>query len=248
MSYGWKRIAVRNRHTAVLILGLFLLQPAVVSIAAELSWSLDPGAYERHLQRRYNNPLFPPSRQRVTLQELRIAQARDRTDAEAIRQEFYDLLQEIEGLPSLTTQTDVSVIRERIDDLHDKAAEVGGLSNVINGLIKIRKAVIDTWRKAIVNNPAALAALERAESLYRARARIAYNPFVAQMSRIPSEEIVPALLTEDADTIRIAMEILDEGTKETVRQAAVSLLLQMGAEGKAIPDVGKKLVALGVKK
>src|SRR5437879_5488623 len=48
-----------------------------------IAWSSRPGCFERHLQRRHNNPLFPPSRRIVTQEEVtaaHIADLRNRQD------------------------------------------------------------------------------------------------------------------------------------------------------------------------
>ena len=52
-------------------------------------WSTSPGCFERHLSRRLNNPLFPPSERVVTRQEFRDAKALERArDAAAFKKAF----------------------------------------------------------------------------------------------------------------------------------------------------------------
>ncbi len=249
-TYRSKPRALQNRHAAVLISVLYVLQPVSLIEAGELLWSQNPGAYERHLQRRYNNPLFPPNRQRVTLQELRSARARDQANAAAVRQEFYSFVRELDLPDDFMTLTEFNTLRKRTEDLHERALAVGGdVSDVVNGLIGLRKVLIQSVQEGASNNPDALSAIQKAESRYQAYARWAHIPVVMQniQDMFPGEELVPALLTEDPDTIRTVMGGLDDRIKKIVREEAINLVLQVAAEGKAIPRIGEKLDALGVK-
>ena len=50
----------------------------------QLNWSAVPGCFERQLQRRHNNALFPEEKRRVTTDEVVEAKSRDQADLETL--------------------------------------------------------------------------------------------------------------------------------------------------------------------
>jgi hypothetical protein len=211
----------------------------------DLRWSANPGCFERHLQRKHNNLLFPEFARVITQDQ--ITQARDRDQADAL-----ELLEDVKGVqvevmkqasPSLAA---LDRIRQRIDDLLERAAQVGG--DISNEMVKMlndtRASVMDVWRAGIGGNDKALRALEHAETLQRSRALVVNNPFVAQMGRIKSEDVVPALLCESPETIRIAMQFMDDDTRTRVRQYAEEAMRRAREKGADVSLLEEKLRAL----
>src|SRR5271169_6485620 len=70
----------------------------------KLVWSANPGCFERHLQRRVGNPLFPASSRYVTQVEIDGARARDSREAEIVRNEFVGLCRRIAQMKVLPFQ------------------------------------------------------------------------------------------------------------------------------------------------
>src|ERR1700741_5454027 len=90
-----------------------------------------PGCFERHLQRRRQNPLFPADRQDVSHSDIQHAQQRDKEERVALRSRILevlrplmegpdlvdggtavDLLQEVHKLIELVHQSDQGLERE----------------------------------------------------------------------------------------------------------------------------------------
>lgn len=65
----------------------------------EIIWRPHPGCHERHLQRRCNNPLFPPSRRHVTLEEVGIARKKDDLELAAFDKKVLDHLNKMKVPP-----------------------------------------------------------------------------------------------------------------------------------------------------
>ena len=78
------------------------------------------------------------------------------------------------------------------------------------------------------------------------------NKFVAQMKRkdspIKPEEVIPALLTEDPETIRVVMSVIgnSEEAQDLLRREARKLIEVVEAGGETIPKAEEKLEALGI--
>jgi len=213
-------------------------------------WSKKLGSFERHLQRRHQNPLFPVQRQKVTAAELAIARDRDARDAREVKQEFLDLLKFIDRLPSQITSSEFKDLRKRIDDLTRKAIGVGGeVTEIAPELEELRAVVIESWEKGLEASPTDIEALQKAEQLYHRGASLFHNPLVVQMTRrdspIPPEETVPTILSEDITSISVAMEILPTPERIRLQQTALQLVREVRARGEALPDIEVKLRAMG---
>ena len=215
-----------------------------------IDWSERPGCFERHLQRRHNNPLFPSERQHVTAADVAVARRRDAQDFESLRAEYVQFLEDVTQLPDDLPSREVNPIRERIGDLTQRAAQVGGqASEIASRLTTFRRKLIQTWSNSFSDNPNALKELQEAEAFYHAGAWKFNNPFVAQMNRddtpITREEVVPSILTEDVATIRTVMAALGEPVGVILARFAVDLVQEVRARGEMLPGIEEKLTAMG---
>src|SRR5262249_53804049 len=90
----------------------------------QFAWSQNPGCYEWHLRRRYQNPLFPPASRSVTQEEIDAARVRDLHDAEVLREEFHHVLQEeISGM-KVADASKLNDIREKLEDWMQRAVGI----------------------------------------------------------------------------------------------------------------------------
>lgn len=220
---------------------------------SDISWSDNPGCFERHLQRKCENPLFTLDKLNVTQREVDLARQKDEQDAVELQEELEKLLRTVGALPDKCDWKQTSDIREKIDTLLDRAAEVGGElgDSVSITLHELRKVLVDSQKKALADNEEALDALRKAEQYHQSGASLFNNAFVAQMQRedtpITREEIIPALLSESPDTIRKVMKILNDDVRNVIRQGCVQLLYEAKASGTIIPQLDEKLNVLGSK-
>ena len=216
----------------------------------DLKWSTNPGCFERHLQRKYNNPLFPESERSVNQYKINQARERDSIDASKLLQSVNDILHDFAAIVNPCTGDVIDQFRGRIDNLLKRAAEIGGelSSEPITILTTIRTSLMESWRAGIEGNNQASESLRRAEVFNQARSLVVHIPFIAQMGRkdrpIKSEHMVPALLCESPETIRTVMSVMDGETRALVRQAAEEVAARVQEEGALIPLLEEKLRAL----
>lgn len=245
-------------------------------------WSPTPGCFERHLQRRYNNPLFPPNRRIVTQSEVEEARARDTMEAESLRGEVKEVLklfldlnpgQKIEMTLGLDTA-------RRLDGLIERAARLGGDSSKEEAdLITLRKALAADMKRGAeeANAPGLREALGELDLFLQILVKGWSNRFLAQMGRKDSpilpEDVVPSLLSEDKETIRLVVESFAKQVPEVVpptflhdpdiarrasevvnkslnaldkvRQAAFALVADLEAKGESTQEMDEKLRVLG---
>jgi hypothetical protein len=167
-------------------------------------WSSSPGCFERHLVRRLNNPLFPPSMRIVTEREFRSAKTLDERDAGAFREAFAGHIEEGLRLRGKETLSYVGNYLKRTLELMERAAAIDG---DWEQEMRVLEAAIDASKQFLNSHTEkeAAAVLERAIALHCLQI---YNPFLAQSFRPDSpfpktetNEWLRALLSEDEKTI-----------------------------------------------
>jgi len=224
------------------------------SVYMELLWSAAPGCYERHLQRKYRNPLFAPALRIVTQDEVDAARARDALEAEALSKQVNQFLQSVKRASA--TYSEMERDRKRVAELMQRAAEVGDLW-AEGAASKLYWGIISDMEAAVINNEKGAKLLQEANEYYVRHVLLFTNRFVAQFSRedspIKPEELVPALLTEDVESIKKFLSVGgndDESqmARRNLASEALDLVMEVETRGAIIPDVDKKLEALGIRR
>ena len=221
-------------------------------------WSASPGAMERHVQRRYNNPLFPLHRQVVTSNDVYEARVADYQALADIRKELAELAREFYGLTELPADWHplLNGLRERLDKLEDYRLMAGGENESLGRAIaELRDKVMEIWRSALHNNAHQLATLEEAETVLRERRAVLFaTDWMRQLrshaSPIPPQEVVAALLSDTPTEIDRAVAALQaepqlHSTLDNCRSYAHRLVAEVRATGHTLPDIDEKLRILG---
>ncbi len=217
-------------------------------------WSAQPGAAERHLQRRHSNPLFPLHRQMVTAQEVYEARLADARTMQDIRSELNELsrsFSERTELP-LNWQSYLEGYRDHIDRLDERRLASGGQNAPLGDAIaSLRADILATWRASLHKNRHSLAALDQEEAQRAERRALLYgSDWTAQLlshgSSIPPEEVVPALLSESPSQLERVVASLQAEPRllETLAQCRATahrLVNELRAGGHQFPDIGDKL-------
>jgi len=160
-------------------------------------WSKVPGCFERHLQRRDGNILFPAERRRVSKEEIAQARKRDKMDKERLVKEVLAFEAQVRN----AVYVDFSSALQKVQGFLEEAASIGG---DVGDLIKISEHLEEkTMEYLNKKTPEGRHLLEEAHSL----SVVARTPFLAQRKRkdtpILESEEVPTLLSEDLDTISV---------------------------------------------
>ncbi len=243
---------IHLRRFTIAILSALIPQTAFAEPPVSLSWSDNPGAFEQHLQRRNNNPLFPPNRRIVKQADIGAATARDQRDYQALIARRVRLLEDTLRLPDIVSPSQINELRERVEELIRDAVGVGGPAfQLAERMKEHRQRLIESWREALSGNAEALRRLDEADEHWHTGAAIFDSPFIAQMTRkdgpIPSGDAIPALLSEKPQTIATAMSLFKDPQKKAIIQAeAASILSTALKSGATIDRLEEKLQALGI--
>jgi hypothetical protein len=225
-----------------------------VTLHAELIWSPAPGCHERHLQRRYNNPLFPSTRRVIAQQDVDAARLRDSEEAAEFRAEINALAHRVAQLHDPVSLHQALEIRSQIADLIDRAAELGGDLAVEEAtLAEIHAGLMTSVKMAVSEHPELVQALGEAETVREKRLKAFHYTFGSQLNRqdspIQPAEVVPALLSEDPETIALFITNIghkEQALAERLRAEALRLIAQAEAAGTTVERAYEKLQALGI--
>lgn len=163
-------------------------------------WSDYPGCWERHLQRRDGNRLFPSGRRIVTRKDLEAAIRKDQSEQAEFEGKFQEFISS--AAQSLRGQVPIeklSAALQQVQALLEEGASIGG--NILNSINKLEELEITMIRMLNEAMPAGAELLQKARSL----SQVKRTPYFAQLGRkdspISPEEELAALLSEDLTTI-----------------------------------------------
>jgi hypothetical protein len=211
-------------------------------------WSEACGCFERQLQRRHNNALFPPAKRRITTGELIEAQSRDLADLEKLQADSQKFIDELWSLPDgqKLTFNEINKWRERVQEFIMRAAAVGNIADSHRERLRpVYNGVVNTHRKSCP--PEHKAQLEAAIANSDSYQKTWSNLFVAQVTRkdtpITPDDLLPSLLVEDVETVRLMVSTMTEENRIAAGRAAAVLIQEAKKEGYTVPDAEEKVRA-----
>ncbi len=167
----------------------------------EKVWSDTPGCYERQLQRRDGNLLFPADRRIITIQEILDAQEKDLVLLQQYKKKFEAFYNDKMRAMSQGSSIEYALsLLQQVQDMLEEAAAVGGnLEREQDVLLTLETSLIKSMNDAM---PDGAEQLERGRSL----SLMARIPFFAQSGgkhkTIIESEVAASLLSEDLETIK----------------------------------------------
>lgn len=231
---------------AALAVGLIVGAEATAQdTGSPLSWSPNAASFEQHLQRRYGNALFPPQGQRVTLEELAVARARDQRDVEEISTRFQSLLERILQSPNFVQLSHANALREEVDELIERAVSVGGSADdLVPKLEGLRSSLLESMKQTAEHDPDA----REGRGVLLPWCSAFHEPVVLQIARkdgpIPPEDLVPRILSEDRSTIRAVASAMPPAARELLLQEAQIIAKEARQRGYPAAKLEPKLETL----
>jgi hypothetical protein len=222
-------------------------------------WSQHPGSFERHLQRREGNPMFPEPLRSPTDEEIKAAREKDRADYRTAEEATRRWL---EGVASLSGD---NATVGNLDPYHKSAADVMVLcaraGETAETLWHRIKSADETIAAVIIraiekSSPEDAARLRAFDAKWFPLKDLRAHPFFAQCGRqdgpIAPDEIVAALLCESVQTIQemvginnaLVAQALGPNETEAWYQQAVVLADRAKNAKFDIPAIEQKLAIL----
>lgn len=190
---------------------------------------LRPGAHERHLLRRKDNPLFAPERRVVDAVALAEARRRDQTERDAFERQFRTLLEAAASLKASEESEVLLELKARLDQAYTLLASLAGAHEPYRqGLRRLTDLLVNTVRRAVANDPLALAELDQEQMAREQHYRLLESPLVADLMRSESpvapEDLAATLLSASAEELGAALWLFAGDELTLIEQAASALL------------------------
>lgn len=195
-----------------------------------VEFSQQPGPRERHLRRKYCNPLFPDS-ETITAGQLEQARRQDETELNHFLRYFRDLVQEAIELEANSDSEIILDIKQRLDQCYVHCCALpGDHSEIKLAVNKLVEVIMRAVRQGAANDPLALNKLDEEDIARDMHNRLAEEVFVADLilpdSPVAEHELVPALLSESETAVGAALQLFDTEQLSDIYQQAKHLLQQ----------------------
>ncbi|MBT3046616.1 MAG: hypothetical protein AB2728_01805 [Candidatus Thiodiazotropha sp.] len=206
-----------------------------------LLFSERPGRHERHLLRRFENPLFAEAARTLTQAQLTEAQRLDHEELVAYIEELRRLVGEAVALGPHEQSDVILDLKERLDKAYETACRLADDQTPNKEAIrKLVDVIMRSVWKGAGNDTLAHQELQQEEAARQAHYALLENPLVADLldpeSLIAEDELLPVLLSTGESDFEAALTLFDATQLEA--------LLRQG-ESLAQPDSGSRLNELG---
>ncbi|MGD8617521.1 MAG: hypothetical protein PVI91_17985 [Gammaproteobacteria bacterium] len=203
-----------------------------------LTFSDTPGPRERHLRRKYRNPLFGDG-DSVTLQSLMQARQKDLADVEAFGDEFRKLVEEAANLPPQADSEQVLALKERLDSAYERVCGLAGdQSSPREAIRRLVGAVMKAVWKGAGTDLLARQQLEQEEQARRIHYELLQQVLIADLLNpdipIPPDQLAPTLLSESEPAVRAALTLLEPPQLGVLCHEARQLLERQRGEDAAL--------------
>ncbi len=206
-----------------------------------------PGARERQLQRKLNNPLFAPVT--ISQQDVDLAQRLDHAAIQAFLQQFRELVQRAVGLDK-NVESDVILLLKA--QLEQQYALCGGLPGrplaIQEALRKLIGAIGNTLRSASANDPHALEKLDLDEQHTMLHLQLCDQLVVSDLlnpdQTIAASELIPTLLNESEEGLQAALALFPPERIGLMLEEGRALLKKIEAQGHSLPAAWQRLAQM----
>ena len=202
-----------------------------------LNWSEHSGAYEQHLKRRSNNPLFPKDRRLVTQADVDAAISMDTIEAIEIGEKYKALLEKISNCQENLAISDTNQLREESEELIIQCDQIGDKASPIrNRLSELRSLIVEAWINAYPPDSPERQKLIDLEQHRKENNDSVYVPdLLSQQIRrgdvIPTDEVLLAMMSDDEELLRYWYQQADDQFKNQIKSEALRTIKTALEEG-----------------
>ena len=214
-----------------------------------IKFTTHPGAFERHLQRKYNNPLFPEADQHLFIAEIEQARQKDRQDQQAFLTAFE---QSVQQAAQLTGSVDAEIILELKQELErlyvHSCSLAGDLDQHRQAILKLIKICMSTIEKGASDDVIALQKLRDENTAREMFFTLLETKLVADLIRgdeiISATELIPSLLSESPQQITQVLELFDSDQVDEIFEQANDFIASLPVHVVEASGCGKQLAAI----
>jgi hypothetical protein len=207
----------------------------------QLSFRSQPGYWERHLMRRYHNPLFAAVQREVSEQDLSEARRRDNEELQAFQQEFMQMLDKTAALSGSVDSEVVLKLKEQADRLYEQSAGLASdLSQAREAMTKLVTAMMNAVTAGATGDPRAMDELAQEREARAQHYRLLESVLVADLLRpdspLQQKDLLPALLSSEQGDLALALQLFDDEQLVELVEQGEALLKARAEEGVTLAD------------
>ena len=207
------------------------------------------GRRERMLKRRFQNPLFGDAP--IEPFDIQDARKLDAEDVDSFINEFRDLVQAVTELEPSAEADQVLKLKESLDKAYETSAGLAGDQEEIKQMIiRLLGLMMQSMWKAVGNDAQGISKLEMEEQARQAHFALLQKPFIADLlspeSPIDEALMVPCLLSEDAETVALALQLFEPEQQQLIYQQARTLLETVDPSHQRVQQAQQRLDEIGV--
>ena len=212
-----------------------------------LESSENPGSHERHLNRKYKNPLFGDQQTELDQESMLDAQKNDHEVLLQFSKEFQDAIQQTIGLKPNVESDVLLKLKEDLDKLYERASRIADdQSENKEALTQLVGVIMSAIRSAAGTDPQALQELNQEDAARSAHFGMLESKLVADLldpeSVIQRDDLVPTLLSADKDELAPAIHLFEEEQLTMIVREGEALLNTLGSQQVDIREAAENLV------
>ncbi len=202
------------------------------------------GRRERMLKRQYQNPLFGDMQ--IEPFDIQDARRQDAEDVEAFIGEFRGLVEQVTQLKPNADVEDVLSLKEQLDKAYETSAGLAGDQDELRQMIiRLLGLLMQGMWKAVGNDAQGISKLEMEEQARQAHFSLLQKPFIADLlspeSLIDETRLVPSLLSEDAESVALAVQLFEPEQQQLIYQQGLELLDSLDAQHPRVAEARQRL-------
>lgn len=211
-----------------------------------LHFSPEPGPRERQLRRKYKNPLFSPTGDLITQQDVDAARQEDQTALQQYLQDFRSLVQEAVDLKPNTDSEIILDIKERLDQSYTRCCAMPGEHEEIKEAIdKLIKVIMQAVRQGATNDPVALAKLDDEDMARHMHQSLHAHLLIVDLllpdSPIEESELIPTLLSETTEAVQATLQLFEAEQLRLLYKQGKTRLEELQHQGHFLPAAWNNL-------
>ncbi len=209
--------------------------------------SENPGAFERHLLRRADNPLFGDRKTEIDSDALMDVQKKDHDILQQFMLDFRDVMGKAVSLAHNEESEVILEIKDKLDKLYASSVSVADdQTRVQESIKKLLGVVMAAVRKGAGDDAHALQELDQEEQARKLHFEFLESKLVADIldpdSPIENEDLVPTLLSAGKDDLALACQLFDEEQIKYLLAESEKLLNKLDAEGEDVQSAAENFV------
>lgn len=198
-----------------------------------LKFSDLPGAHERHVRRKSNNPLFLNSE--TDSEQLNQARVRDLEDVQQFNLELESTVKQCLNLKAHADSGEVLILKEKLDQLYERCCGLAGERSLQKQSIKDLVApIMHAIEKGASTDPIALKKLEDENVARQLHFQLLENPLICDLLRpdspIATGDLAATLLSEPEKSLSLVLDLFDENQLLQIFHQSRALLNKQSPE------------------